>query len=823
VYRSATPGGPYTLLGSTPTTTGTTYTDTTAVAGTTYYYVVRGACDAGGTNESGNSNELSAARLVSPTPTITGASSNACPGTTVLLSTEAGQSNYQWYLGGSPIGGATGSTYTATASGSYTVSYTNASGCSGASAGKAVTIVACAPNIVYQGHGTITQVTGDGDAWYERGEKWSVSVTLTNGGNLTATNVTATFGGNGITVCSPTKSFGAIAPGGTATATFEFVIATTFSPCGGAVSFAVTNKTSTELTPAGSDESGVFSIAVGQQVSGSAAQLVIQPSLYDTYVNQNAATTNYGSGTTMTTNVRSSQERDVLVQFDLSGIPAGSAINSATLELYNTTAPASTYTVNVMRNTAGWVETSVTWNTKPAYDSTIVAQITPTTAVGWKTWTVTPAAQGWFAGTYANYGFTLKPNATSGSTNVLYTFATREYTTNTAYRPILRVNYTPMSWDCAYTGAGSCCAAPAGLTNNTAADLDLCSDTGVQITWPQDPSDWSDGGSGTRTYDVLRNGTAIATGLAYGTTSYTDTTGANGTSYTYAVRYDNGCGSAVTTTGVSALDNAPVCTALDQCHDIGTCDPGTGVCSNPAKANGTSCDDANACTTGDTCSGGTCVAGPALVCDDGNVCTDDSCNAATGCVYTNNTAPCNDGNACTLTDFCQAGACIGLNPVVCTPLDQCHDTGVCDSGTGSCTSPAKDDGTSCDDGSPYTTHDRCLVGTCMGEPVEVAPGDTPSDALGWSGTGVITWPPLPGATGYRLYRGGLADLPGLLNSGTDSCEGYQGSSTSANTPEVPEPGGFFWYIVTALNGALEGAAGNATAGPRVMNSSGACP
>src|SRR5438046_10211095 len=43
------------------------------------------------------------------------------------------------------------------------------------------------------------------------------------------------------------------------------------------------------------------------------------------------------------------------------------------------------------------------------------------------------------------------------------------------------------------------------------------------------------------------------------------------------------------------------CTALDQCHVAGTCDPMSGVCSNPNKANGTACNDNNACTSGETC------------------------------------------------------------------------------------------------------------------------------------------------------------------------------------------------------------------------------
>src|SRR5258707_1338526 len=43
-----------------------------------------------------------------------------------------------------------------------------------------------------------------------------------------------------------------------------------------------------------------------------------------------------------------------------------------------------------------------------------------------------------------------------------------------------------------------------------------------------------------------------------------------------------------------------VCTALDQCHDVGTCNASTGACSNPAKPNGTTCSDGNACTQAGT-------------------------------------------------------------------------------------------------------------------------------------------------------------------------------------------------------------------------------
>ena len=77
------------------------------------------------------------------------------------------------------------------------------------------------------------------------------------------------------------------------------------------------------------------------------------------------------------------------------------------------------------------------------------------------------------------------------------------------------------------------------------------------------------------------------------------------------------------------------CTAQDQCHTAGTCDPATGICSNPNKADGTTC---------------------------------------------------NDGNACTTADTCQAGTCTGT-PVTCTAQDQCHAAGTCDPATGVCSNP----------------------------------------------------------------------------------------------------------------------------------------
>ncbi len=60
--------------------------------------------------------------------------------------------------------------------------------------------------------------------------------------------------------------------------------------------------------------------------------------------------------------------------------------------------------------------------------------------------------------------------------------------------------------------------------------------------------------------------------------------------------------------------SAVTCTAQDQCHYAGSCDPSSVTCSNPEKPDGTSCDDADPSTTGDTCMKGVC-SGVARACN----------------------------------------------------------------------------------------------------------------------------------------------------------------------------------------------------------------
>ena len=141
-----------------------------------------------------------------------------------------------------------------------------------------------------------------------------------------------------------------------------------------------------------------------------------------------------------------------------------------------------------------------------------------------------------------------------------------------------------------------------------------------------------------------------------------------------------------------------------------TCDSATGCVFTP---NANDCDDGDACTVGDTCTNGEC-AGKLKDCDDENPCTDDACLPDGSCLSSPNSAACDDDNACTQTDTCKAGACEGSDPVVCVAQDQCHDAGVCDPATGACSNPPTSDGTTCDDGNPETVNDQCKNGMCVG-------------------------------------------------------------------------------------------------------------
>src|SRR5205085_7763802 len=89
------------------------------------------------------------------TPTIgAGGPTTFCTGGSVTLTSSSASGN-QWSLNGSPIGGATGQTYSANASGNYTVVVT-ASGCSSAASAATPVTVNPIPNATITAANVVT-------------------------------------------------------------------------------------------------------------------------------------------------------------------------------------------------------------------------------------------------------------------------------------------------------------------------------------------------------------------------------------------------------------------------------------------------------------------------------------------------------------------------------------------------------------------------------------------------------------------------------------------------------------------------------------------
>jgi len=193
--------------------------------------------------------------------------------------------------------------------------------------------------------------------------------------------------------------------------------------------------------------------------------------------------------------------------------------------------------------------------------------------------------------------------------------------------------------------------------------------------------------------------------------------------------------------------NPVICTAQDSCHLAGVCNPATGQCSSPIAGNGTGCDDGNACTKTDTCQNGQCAGSSPVVCSAQDQChLAGVCDPATG-QCSNPNAPggalCNDGNACTLADACQAGVCVGT-PMVCNspPNGQCYSqAGICNGGQ--CSYTPKPFGSGCNDADLCTQGDVCDGnGVCGGAALQCnSPPGQCYDPAGFCNGGSCSYSP----------------------------------------------------------------------------------
>jgi disaggregatase-related protein/TGF-beta propeptide len=172
----------------------------------------------------------------------------------------------------------------------------------------------------------------------------------------------------------------------------------------------------------------------------------------DTWINFYDPNVNFNSETQL--DVLGTEDIKALVRFDLSSIPAGAQVTSATLELYNYAleGAANGGVLSVYPVGRAWVEAEATWNRASAasawtapgmqagtdYRTSPVASITVDTSTGvWRSFDVTAIVQGWLAGTLQNFGFVVR----SPDRGVKPLFYSSGFTANPALRPRLTVVY----------------------------------------------------------------------------------------------------------------------------------------------------------------------------------------------------------------------------------------------------------------------------------------------------------------------------------------------------------------------------------------------
>jgi MYXO-CTERM domain-containing protein len=191
---------------------------------------------------------------------------------------------------------------------------------------------------------------------------------------------------------------------------------------------------------------------------------------------------------------------------------------------------------------------------------------------------------------------------------------------------------------------------------------------------------------------LLGNGDVLVPG------GYNDKDGALETAELYFVGIPcilaTDCQSGFCTDGV-CCDTACNAGPCDACSVVA----GAAVNGTCALFTGPTCDDGNGCTLVDTCQAGVCTGSTPITCRTEDACRDvGTCDPTTGACSTPakpNGTPCDDGDVCTQTDACQDGACAGANPVTCPPPDACHLAGTCNSQTGSCSYLAASSDTVC--------------------------------------------------------------------------------------------------------------------------------
>jgi hypothetical protein len=133
-----------------------------------------------------------------------------------------------------------------------------------------------------------------------------------------------------------------------------------------------------------------------------------------------------------------------LILFDVSGIPSGAAVQSATLTLCysgNPSGGSQTRVHALHRATSGWLELVVTWALQPTFSPSVSASILVPSSEQCMAFDVESDVQAWVDGT-SNFGWVLKDanESQSGSSDAKY--RSRE-DSDPLQHPHLDITYIP--------------------------------------------------------------------------------------------------------------------------------------------------------------------------------------------------------------------------------------------------------------------------------------------------------------------------------------------------------------------------------------------
>ena len=286
--------------------------------------------------------------------------------------------------------------------------------------------------------------------------------------------------------------------------------------------------------------------------------LTVQPSAKDTQLESEHPTTNYGTESRFNIRDYVNKTRRSLLEFDISGLPSGATINSASLQLYywawEWLADPSGKTVWAYKLTrTDWVEAQATWNiykTGSSWTSSGGDYVTSSPAggsttfpadFGWMTWNVLAIVQDAYGSSIAAE-FLMK-FATEGlsANHSLPNFYSNDYTDDTDLCPKLVIVYSvsvaPTVTTQAVSSIGTTTATGNGnITNNGGEDASAWGVCAAETENP-DTGDTVFAGSGAGGVGAF---TAPMTGLTPGQHYYVRAyaTNTGGTGYGSQVEFD---------------------------------------------------------------------------------------------------------------------------------------------------------------------------------------------------------------------------------------------------------------------------------------------